>query len=174
MEEMETEMKLTGFKLNERVKRVINKLFDREIDLEEVFLDRGEQSEDQEATRPTHNAIIDKALVQIDEMCTLCNDVTNVEEEMPLIDQMKESDDELPWKDSRRQQALKEINRRLDRQKQLLTELGDRELEGPPVLDFESRPFDDENKSRKQRMLAKVIKEKIGTDGHNKIELKTC
>ena len=51
---METEMKLTGFKLNERVKRVINKLFEREIDLEDVFLDRGEKSEDEEASRPSH------------------------------------------------------------------------------------------------------------------------
>ena len=77
---METEMKLTGFKLNERVKRVINKLFDQEIELEDVFLDRGEKSEEEEVTRPTKNVILHKALLQIDEMCTLCYDITTVEE----------------------------------------------------------------------------------------------
>jgi hypothetical protein len=48
------------------------------------------------------------------------------------------------------------------------------ELEAPPMLDFEARPFEDEHKPRKQRALAKVIKEKFGSDGHNKIEIKTC
>lgn len=42
------------------------------------------------------------------------------------------------------------------------------------MLDFEARPFEDEHKPRKQRALAKVIKEKFGSDGHNKIEIKTC
>ena len=53
-------------------------------------------------------------------------------------------------------------------------DIGGRELDEPTVLDFEQQPFDDENKIRKQRILAKVIKEEIGTDGQNKIELKTC
>ena len=30
------------------------------------------------------------------------------------------------------------------------------------MLDFEARPFEDEHKPRKQRALAKVIKEKFG------------
>ena len=174
LEEMETEMKLTGFKLNERVKRVINKLFEREIDIEDVFLDRGDKSEDEEEVRPSQRYILSNAILQIDQMCKMCEEFTTVEEEVPLIDQMKESDDDLPWKETRRQQALKEINRRLERQRQLLAEIGGKELDEPPVLDFEPRPFDDENKTSKQRILAKVIKEKFGTDGQNKIELKTC
>ena len=47
-------------------------------------------------------------------------------------------------------------------------------MDDPPVLDFEARPFDDDYKPQKQRILAKVIKEKFGTDGHNKVEIKTC
>lgn len=111
-------------------------------------------------------------------MCDFCEQVTNVEEEVPLMDQMcvTESDDAIdkPWKETKRQQALREINKRLERQRMLLIELGDRQIEEPPVLDFEPRPFDDEHKVKKQRMLAKIIKEKLGTDGLNKIELKTC
>ena len=41
-------------------------------------------------------------------------------------------------------------------------------------MDFESRTFDDEHQVDKQRALARVIKEKFGTDGHNKVEIKTC
>lgn len=43
---MGNEMKLTGNKLNKRVKRVLNKLFEKELSLDEVFLDRGDNSED--------------------------------------------------------------------------------------------------------------------------------
>ena len=43
---MDNDMKLTGNKLNKRVKRVLNKLFEKELSLDEVFLDRGDNSED--------------------------------------------------------------------------------------------------------------------------------
>ena len=42
------------------------------------------------------------------------------------------------------------------------------------MLDFDERPFEDENKKVKDRHLARVVTEKFGTDGHNKVELKTC
>lgn len=79
----------------------------------------------------------------------------------------------MPWKDSKQQRALKEINRCLERQKSLLVDTGV-QVEETPILDFEPRPFEDENKPHKQRALAKVIKEKFGTDGMNKVEIKTC
>lgn len=49
-------MKVTSQKLNERVKRVIAKIFEREIDFDEVFLDRGDQLSDAEilTQRMTH------------------------------------------------------------------------------------------------------------------------
>ena len=86
---------------------------------------------------------------------------------------MEDSEDDLPWKESRRVRALREINRCLDRQKNLLAETGVK-LEEPPILDFEPRQFDDEHKSSKQRALAKILKEKLGSEGHNKVEIKTC
>ena len=45
---MENEVKLSDNKLNMRVKRVINKLFEKELSLDEVFLDRGDNSEDED------------------------------------------------------------------------------------------------------------------------------
>lgn len=92
---------------------------------------------------------------------------------MPLLDQVEASDDEMPWRESRQHRALKEINKCIELQKKLLAETGI-SLEDPPLFDFEPRPFEDEHKTQKQRQLAKVVKEKFGTDGHNKIELKTC
>ena len=53
IEEMEIEKKLTGFRLNERVKRVVTKLFERELSIGEIFLDRGENTEDEEESRPS-------------------------------------------------------------------------------------------------------------------------
>lgn len=52
MEEVETELKLKGFKVKERILRVINKIFEREMDLDDIFMDRGE-SNDEEEGRPT-------------------------------------------------------------------------------------------------------------------------
>ena len=40
-------------------------------------------------------------MVEIDEMCNLCTQVTKEPSEMPLLDQMEEYDDERPWKESR-------------------------------------------------------------------------
>lgn len=55
---METEMKLTGFKMKERVQRVISKIFDHEIELEDIFLDRADNSEDEDPNRPTQAKIL--------------------------------------------------------------------------------------------------------------------
>ena len=41
IEDRETEIRLTGFKLKERVTRVINKIFEHSIELNDVFLVRG-------------------------------------------------------------------------------------------------------------------------------------
>lgn len=72
LEEMETEMKLTGFKMKERVQRVINKIFDHEIELDDIFLDRADNSEDDEHNRPTQSKILQHSMVEIEEMCNLC------------------------------------------------------------------------------------------------------
>lgn len=50
---MENEIKLTGNKLNKRVKRVVDKVFEKEISLDEVFLVGEDNSEDEEKARPT-------------------------------------------------------------------------------------------------------------------------
>ena len=173
MEEMETEMKLKGFRVKERVLRVINKIFEREIEVEDIFMDRGDSNGEEEEGRPTQQTILKKSMVNTDELVALSTEVTTENNELPLIDEMQESDEELPWKESRRQQALKQINRCLERQKSLLNETGVKMAE-PPLFDFEPRPFDDLNKPKKQRALARVIKEKFGTDGLNKVEIKTC
>jgi hypothetical protein len=57
LEERETEMKLQGFRVNERIQRVINKLFDRELDLDEIFLDRGD-TDDEDENRPSKSKIL--------------------------------------------------------------------------------------------------------------------
>ena len=47
-------MKLTDFKLNERVKRVVSKLFDKELSIEELFMDKGANSDDYDSdVRPS-------------------------------------------------------------------------------------------------------------------------
>ena len=45
IEEMENEMKLTGFRMKERVNRVINKIFDQEIEFDDIFLPKPEELE---------------------------------------------------------------------------------------------------------------------------------
>ena len=47
-----------------------------------------------------------------------------------------------------RRKALKDINYCLERQKSLLSDCGE-VMEEPIVLDFESRPFDDNHKTLK-------------------------
>ena len=48
------------------------------------------------------------------------------------------------------------------------------DVDEPPILDFEPRIFDDDKKNKKQRLVAKLIQQKFGLDGYNKIEMKTC
>ena len=43
----------------------------------------------------------------------MCEDLTAKEGSIPLIDQTEDSDPEFPWKDSKRMQAVKLINRLL-------------------------------------------------------------
>ena len=102
MEEMETEIKLTGFKMQQRVQRVINKLFEGEVEFEDIFMDRAENSEDERNNRPTQNVILKKAMENVDNLCKLTKDITEKTDEVPLADQCESSDDELPWKEGRR------------------------------------------------------------------------
>jgi hypothetical protein len=94
-------MKLQGFRVNERIQRVINKLFDRELDLDEIFLDRGD-TDDEDENRPSKFKILKQAMLNIDELCALSSEVTTENVEMPLIDEIQDSDDDLPWKESKR------------------------------------------------------------------------
>lgn len=149
IEEKETEMRLTGFKMKERVNRVIQKIFERDIELNDVFLDRGQNSEeDAEDQRPSKQTILQTSLTYIEDLCSLCKQVTSQDEQMPLLDQVEASDDEMPWRESRQHRALKEINKCIELQKKLLAETGI-SLEDPPFYDFEPRPFEDEHKTQK-------------------------
>ena len=86
MEEMETEIKLTGFKMQQRVQRVINKLFEGEVEFEDIFMDRAENSEDERNNRPTQNVILKKAMENVDNLCRLTKDITEKTDEVPLAD----------------------------------------------------------------------------------------
>jgi hypothetical protein len=41
-------------------------------------------------------------MLNIDELCALSSEVTTENVEMPLIDEIQDSDDDLPWKESKR------------------------------------------------------------------------
>ena len=101
MEEKETEMKLQGFRVNERIQRVVNKLFDGELDLDEIFLDRG-GTDDEDENRPIKSKILLQGILRTDELCALSSEVTAENVEMPLIDEMQDSDEDFPWKESKR------------------------------------------------------------------------
>ena len=69
------------------------------MELDDVFLDKGESDEDE--TRPSQDMVLKKGAVNIDNLINLSKELTNKEIELPLIGEMEDSDSELPWKDSR-------------------------------------------------------------------------
>lgn len=74
-------MRLTGFKMKERINRVIQKIFERDIELNDVFLDRGQNSEeDAEDQRPSKQTILQTSLTYIEDLCSLCKQVTSQDE----------------------------------------------------------------------------------------------
>ena len=91
-------------------------------------------------------------------MCNYFNKVTEESDDVPLMDHMEQSDIDLPLKEQMRQKALNDVNSCLERQKNLLTECGE-VMEDPIVLDFAPKPFDDNQKTLKQRLLARVMQE---------------
>ena len=131
---MEIKMRLHGFKLKERVNRVINKLFDKEIDLSDVFARRptggtggGDSEGDSENDhRPSQSKIIKRTMAPVDEMCKFCEDITKMEEPQPLLDQVKLSGDEAEAEDdaaiykSKRFRALHETRKWIFRQHAIL------------------------------------------------------
>ena len=79
-------MRLNGFKLKERVSRVINKLIEKEINLSDVFVRRPTRGtaagDSDDITDDVHQTkqsqIISCTMLPVDEVCKLCAEITEV------------------------------------------------------------------------------------------------
>ena len=178
--DFETKMRLNGFKLKDRVTRVINKLFDKEIDLSDVFVRRssggtggGDSEYNSDDNQPRQSHILKRTMLPVEEMCQAFNEFTHVEDPQPLLDQVEGGETKLTtWWESKRARALHETKKWIDRQHVTLKQHGI-DIEETPLLDFESRNFKDENRDQKKHHLDRSLAEKFCTDDLNKMELKT-
>ena len=66
--------------------------------------------------RSSQADIMRRTMAPIDDICELCTEITQVEEPLPLLDSAESGDDEdCTWWDAKRERALLETKKWIDR-----------------------------------------------------------